>query len=550
MGRKKELYTIFHALFLLYAITTTSFQSDLIFSLTDSEESITEIMAILDVYENDNDFASAKNIALNSLQERSISSIDDVDYAKFTLDSFYLIHIETSGYSGDTRLWVFDLSYNQLNFDDDEGINQFSYISGFYRPGSYYIKIDEFGNDNEIDNYNLTLSATLMPDLNEDDNLPANVIPIELNYNYQRSIYPIGDLEHFSFTTIFVEYNVTLEITGTDGNTEMRVCTDLENEIITEIAYDDDSGTNGFSKIVLINLAPATYYIKIWAYNNASEILNYTLNTEATSDYVTDTEGPEITPIDLFITPFSSSPIIILATVIDPSGVASVQLNYKLNGADWEIIDLIYDMDSVYGICVGPLEVEDEFTYYFSAYDKTASNFLSIEDNTGSYYNFVVTSLDFFDPLEKDDSLNYTRDISLNSTTDRRIAPIGDVDYCTFSLDIGYTIVIETSGTSGDTVLFLYDENITLITVNDNSGVDSFSKIIWDLNSGNYTLKIIENGDDEVIINYSITLTAYEIYEIHEFTIQLSLTITLIVIISIVLYSKNGWKRKMKKIKG
>jgi len=107
--------------------------------------------------------------------------------------------------------------------------------------------------------------------------------------------------------------------------------------------------------------------------------------------------------------------------------------------------------------------------------------------------------------------------------------------------------VIETSGTSGDTVLFLNDENLTLITVNDNSGVDSFSKIILTLDTGNYTIRIVENGDNAVINSYLITLTAYEIREIHAFPIQLSSSVALIVFISTILLSNNDWKRKMKK---
>ena len=104
MGRIKKLYTIFLALILLYVISTTSFQSTLTFSLKDSNDTTPEIMANPDIYENDNDFTSAKNITLNSLQERSISTIDDVDFVSFTLDSFYSIEIETTGSLGDTRL--------------------------------------------------------------------------------------------------------------------------------------------------------------------------------------------------------------------------------------------------------------------------------------------------------------------------------------------------------------------------------------------------------------------------------------------------------------
>ncbi len=546
MGRTKELYTILLALFLLYAITTTSFQSSLTFSFIDSSDTTHEIMATPDSYEDDNDFTSAKNISLNSLQERSISTIDDVDYVMFTLDSFYSIEIETTGTSYDTRLWVFDYKHNQIAFDDDGGTNKFSKLSfDIFKAGHYFIKIDEFGNDDEIENYNLTLSATLIVDPYVDDT-PYDSYFIILNYNYERSLYPVGDHDYFTFT-IFIEYNITLETTGTSGDTVMSLFTDPEDEVTSEIAYNDDGGVDQFSKIILTNLPPGVYYIKIWKFQDNDVVLNYTLHTTGTSDYGVDLEGPEVNVFAPFPSTSSSSEIILTASATDPSGIDSVQVHYKLNDASWKTIDMINDMVVYYGICIGPLEVGDNYTYYVTAYDNSAANFLTTEDNSGLYYNFIVSSKDISDPLEKDDSLNYARSIDINSTIERRIFPVGEVDYCTFNLAEEYNIVIETSGTSGDTVLFLYDENLTLIAVNDNSGVDSFSKIILTLESGNYTIRIVENGDDDVINHYSISLTVYEIPEIHEFTIQLSLSLILIVIISTFFILKNDWKRKMKK---
>ncbi len=547
MGRIKKLYTIFLALILLYVISTTSFQSTLTFSLKDSNDTTPEIMANLDIYENDNDFTSAKNITLNSLQERSISTIDDVDFVSFTLDSFYSIEIETTGSLGDTRLWVYDEYHNQIGFDDDGGVNLFSKLSyGIFKYGQYFIKIDEFGNDNEITNYNLTISAELTVDPFENDDVPANTLPIALNYDYERSLYPIGDIEYFRFS-IVVSFNVTLEITGTDGDTEMRVCTDPDFPIATEVAYDNDGGVGGFSKIVLTNLAPATYYILIWEYGNNNAILDYTLHTSGTTDYAEDLDGPEIIVDDPYPSTTSSSEIILTATVTDFSGIDYVYLHHKLNSESWEITEMIRDYVVYFGISISPLDVGDTFSYYFTAYDKSIYHHMTTEDNSSNYYNFVVTSNDPLDPLEKDESLNYAKYISLNSTSDRRIHPIGDIDYCLFELDDKYNIEIETAGLSGDSVIDLYHENLTLISVNDNSGVDLFSKIIETLDAGNYTIKIVENGSDEVIISYSITLTAYEIHEIHEYTIRLSLSLTLIVIISIILLTKNYWKRKMKK---
>ncbi|MHA1552008.1 MAG: hypothetical protein ACTSQC_08690 [Candidatus Heimdallarchaeaceae archaeon] len=305
-----------------------------------------------DIYENDDDFSSAKNISINTLQERSISTVDDVDYVLFTLDSFYSIEIETTGYTGDTRLWVFDYNHNQIGFDDDSGSEQFSVLSyGVFKPGYYFIKVDEFGNDDTIDNYNLTLSATLLEDPYEDDNTAANALQIVLNYDYQRSLYPVGDLEIFFFT-ILVSYNITLEITGTNGDTEMRLCTDPDNDIATEIAYDDDSGINGFSKIVQSNLAAMTYYIKIWEFGNNNTIMNYTLHTTGTTDFGEDLEGPVITVYDPFPSTSSSSEIILTADVTDVSGIDSVQLHYKLNDNPWETKDMINDMVFTFGVSV------------------------------------------------------------------------------------------------------------------------------------------------------------------------------------------------------
>ncbi len=546
MIRKKELRIIILTLFLLYAISTTSFQSTLTSSFTSNNDTTHEIMATPDIYETDNDFASAKNITLNSLQERSISSVDDVDYVLFTLDSFYSIEIETTGVSGDTRLWIFDYNHNQVAFDDDGGINKFSKLSfGIFKAGHYFIKIDEFGNDDEIDNYNLTLSATLIVDPYFDET-PHDSFSIVLNYNYERSLYPVGDVDYFTFT-ILLEYNITLETSGTSGDTVMSLFTDPDNEGTSEITRNDDGGINQFSKIILTNLDPGTYYIKIWEWGDNEVVLNYTLLTLGTSDYGIDSEGPEIVVSAPFPSTSSSSEIILSISATDASGIDSVQLHYKLNDDSWKTIDMIHDVFVYYGICIGPLEVGDNFTYYFTAYDNSTNNFLTTSDNSGLYYNFIVSSNDIFDPLEKDDSLKYARSIDINSTIDRRIFPVGEVDYCTFNLDEEYNIVIETSGTSGDTVLFLYYENLTYITVNDNSGVDSFSKIVMTLEPGNYTIRIVENGDDEVINNYSITLTVYEMPEIHEFTIQSTLSITMIFIISTLFLSKNDWKRKMKK---
>ena len=127
------------------------------------------ITAVADAYEDDDGFATAKDITINTVQDRTVFPIADQDYAKFELDSFYVVTIETSGVTGDTRLWLYDQNEDLVTFDDDSGTNLFSKIEiipdsspkpDYLKPGTYYIRVDDFANDEEIENYTLSLSAT------------------------------------------------------------------------------------------------------------------------------------------------------------------------------------------------------------------------------------------------------------------------------------------------------------------------------------------------------------------------------------------------------
>ena len=80
------------------------------------------------------------------------------------------VTLETNGATGDTRLYLYDSSLNQIDFDDDSGNGLFSRIerSCSLDPlpgGTYYAKVDAFGNNNAIDAYTITLTTTACPGL-------------------------------------------------------------------------------------------------------------------------------------------------------------------------------------------------------------------------------------------------------------------------------------------------------------------------------------------------------------------------------------------------
>lgn len=117
-----------------------------------------------DSYEPDDTYSQANWIYDSSPQTHSIIPADDVDWVKFLLSEESEVVIETSGSSGDTRMWLYNSGLTQLEYNDDGGTNTFSRIDCIcgvdaLPAGIYYVKIDEYGNDDEIHSYDITLTV-------------------------------------------------------------------------------------------------------------------------------------------------------------------------------------------------------------------------------------------------------------------------------------------------------------------------------------------------------------------------------------------------------
>jgi hypothetical protein len=119
---------------------------------------------VIDAYEPDDSSSSANILVNNSNQSHSICPIGDEDWVSFTLTVNSGVVIETQGATGDTRLYLHDNSINQIEFNDDGGVGFFSKIDRTCATdplpaGTYFVKIDEFGNDGSIDAYDISLTA-------------------------------------------------------------------------------------------------------------------------------------------------------------------------------------------------------------------------------------------------------------------------------------------------------------------------------------------------------------------------------------------------------
>jgi len=118
-----------------------------------------------DRWEPDNLESLANQIYSGSPQNRSIRPIGDIDWVTFSLDTQSEVVIETSGASGDTCMWLYDSALNLIEYDDDGGNGNFSRIdrlcgSDSLLPGTYYIKVTQYGNDSYIPNYDINFNAT------------------------------------------------------------------------------------------------------------------------------------------------------------------------------------------------------------------------------------------------------------------------------------------------------------------------------------------------------------------------------------------------------
>ena len=116
-----------------------------------------------DAYEPDNGMRSAKRIRNGQTQRRTIHMAGNRDWAKFTIGGQGArdLLIQTAGAEGDTQMWLYDSVGTRLRFNDDSGPGRFSRITApSIVPGTYYVRIQEKGNNGTIPLYSLKVRWT------------------------------------------------------------------------------------------------------------------------------------------------------------------------------------------------------------------------------------------------------------------------------------------------------------------------------------------------------------------------------------------------------
>jgi len=114
-----------------------------------------------DGYENDNSWQTSTPMVVDGTITRqnnhSIDPANDTDWINFWNPTNQSVTIETLNSSGDTRMWLYNKYGNQIAYNDDGGIGYLSKITQTLDSGTYYIKIDEYGNNNIISSYDIRI---------------------------------------------------------------------------------------------------------------------------------------------------------------------------------------------------------------------------------------------------------------------------------------------------------------------------------------------------------------------------------------------------------
>jgi PKD repeat protein len=150
-----------------YTVTLTVTDND---GLTDTATTTAEINLVncSDPYEPDDDSTQTTSLFPGEPQTHSICPVGDEDWYAFTLivtsTVTYDVVLETSGPIGDTRMWLYDSGLTQIDYNDDfndlwSRIDRNCDVDAL-SPGTYYVKIDEYLNDHEIESYDISLTVT------------------------------------------------------------------------------------------------------------------------------------------------------------------------------------------------------------------------------------------------------------------------------------------------------------------------------------------------------------------------------------------------------
>jgi len=205
----------------------------------------------------------------------SISVVGDWDYYAFDVTAPRSVTIETIT-NEDTEIALLDGLGNMLVLNDDVAVGVVSStIVEYLTVGTYYVLVHEYGDDNVIYDYTLSVySEGCVQEVESNDSISMSdgigTIPGDLCASGSIDLY--GDSDFYWFT-VDTQSIVTI-YTETDGDTEIALIDDRGYLV----AQNDDTPSGGLASLLVVDLVPGMYFLEVWEHNNDGLIGQYTLN--------------------------------------------------------------------------------------------------------------------------------------------------------------------------------------------------------------------------------------------------------------------------------
>jgi hypothetical protein len=475
-----------------------------------------------DSYEPDDSPTASKTISNGQNQNRSIHAAGNADWAKFIVGSNGAtnVAVETNGASGDTEVWLYGPnSSTTLVAYNDDGNGLFSRISlASLAAGTYYVKVQAYGNNSTIAAYTLRALWTdgTLPVADGNDT-PSSATAVANGATVNAAIAPVGDIDWFRFT---VGGNgatsVLIETNGSGGDTELWLYG--PNGSSTQVAYNDD-GNGLFSRISLSSLAAGTYYVKVQAYGNNSTIAAYTLRASWTDVTTVPSDGNDTSVTATTVTNNSAASAEIGTAgdidwyqfTIGSNGATSVVV--ETNGSGGDTVMWLYGP----GSASTQVAYNDDGNGLFSRINLASlgagTYYVKVQaygnTSTIAAYTLRTAWTDGTPPVaDGNDSPSTATAVNNRQTASAAINLSTDVDWYRFVVGANGAsdMVIETAGSSGDTEMWLYGPNgsSTQIAYNDDSN-GNFARInLASLAAGTYYVKVQSYRNNSTIAAYTI----------------------------------------------
>ncbi len=322
-------------------------------------------------------------------------------------------------------------------------------------------------------------------------------------WSFTTQIAPPGAFNKTSPTNAAtgISINPTLIWGSSSGASSYEYCYDMTNNSACDGTW---TSTGGNTSVALIGLSYATtYYWQVRATNAAGTTY---ANNGTWWSFTTQTGQPaafsKTSPTN------AASNVSLSPTLSWGASSGATSYDYCYDTTNNSACDVSW-ISTGANTSIALSGLSYSTTYYWQVRATNAQG--TTYANNGTWWRFTtVTPL--LDAYEPDNSEAQAKWIYPGTPQNHSIIPALDVDWVKFLLTETSAVTLETSaGTpGGDTRMWLYDSEMTLLAFNDDNGTDFYSRIVRSCGSdalpaGLYYVKV--NDYDDEIPSYLLSLT-------------------------------------------